>query len=424
MHKKNIIILTGVHPNKVSGKTVTDLKNLLKDKGHKICILTNASLREELDDVISVKSRLTVFRQKIESRVKPLFIGEKKYDKNYYMFSQNSHKQSSKSNVILKNLPFKPDAFIYIFPHSFLNERDLYEINKITEAPIYRYMADMAELTGGCHYAWDCDGYLKSCGNCPGLYSDNPKDETYDNLKFKKEYIDKAEIYAIAASEWQMQQLLKSTLYQYKKTYKILLPTDERIFFNQNKKESRIALRLPLDKKIIFFGAVNTAEKRKGAKELLKALHYLNEILPIDKKNEIHLVIAGKTDDTFTDHLLFNFTILGYLNYKDLATAYSAADVFICPSIEDSGPTMINQSLMCSTPVVCFIMGVALDLVDHYNTGYKAELGNSFDFANGINYIINLSKLELENMQQSCYNKAKKLSSNDAFYFNFSKILN
>ena len=44
---KKIVILTGVHPNKVSGKLITDLKNLLKDKGHEVVVVTNSYLREE-----------------------------------------------------------------------------------------------------------------------------------------------------------------------------------------------------------------------------------------------------------------------------------------------------------------------------------------------------------------------------------------
>lgn len=423
MNKKNIVILTAVHPYKASGRSVTDLKNLLKAKGHNVVIVTNAYLREELDDVISVKSLFTVLQNKVSAKITSIITKKKKEDSNYYMFDQNSHKKKCNTTVILKRLPFKPDAFIYLFQQGFLNEEALYELNKSTGAPIYRYMADMAELTGGCHYAWDCEGYIKSCGNCPGLYSDNPNDVTYHNLKFKKKFIDKSEIYPIAASEWQMQQLLKSTLYRDIKKHKILLPTDENIFFNNGRDESRIALGLPLDKKIIFFGAVSTVEKRKGAKELLAALNFLNELLPAEKRNKIHLAIAGKVDSTFTDKLLFTSSILGFLEYKNLAKAYSACDVFVCPSIEDSGPTMINQSLMCGTPVVSFTMGVALDLVENFKTGYRARLGDSYDFATGIKDILALSESEIKAVKNNCYLKARSLSSKNTFYSNLMEIL-
>ena len=422
---KKIILLTAVHPYKASGRSVTDLKNILKEKGHSVVIITNAFLSEKIDDVISVKSLFTVLVQKISRKIKSkLKIGNIELDSNYYMFDYKSHKTRFDITKILKKLPFKPDAFIYLFQHEFLNDEALFELNKSTGAPIYRYMADMAELTGGCHYAWDCEGYTKNCGNCPGLYSDNPRDETYENLKFKKNFIEKTEIYPIAASEWQMQQLLKSTLYKGVKKYKILLPIDENIFYPQDKIAARNALGLPLDKKIIFFGAVNTLEKRKGAKELMSALESLKKFYSLEKSKEIHLAIAGHADSTFIDQLYFSSTILGYLDYENLAKAYNAADVFVCPSIEDSGPTMMNQSLMCGTPTVSFTMGVALDLVINFETGYRAELGNSSDLAGGINYILTLSENKKENMKNNCYALAKKMCCKNSFYLNFSEILN
>lgn len=417
MRKKNIVFLTAVHPYRVSGRSVTDLKNILKDNGHNVVIVTNAYLDEELEDVISVKSVFTVLLHKVSRKIKSILQKKNKdVDSNYYMFDYKRYTRKYNTTKLLKKLPFKPDAFIYIFQHDFLNEEALFELNKNTGAPIYRFMADMAELTGGCHYAWNCEGYMKSCGNCPGLYSDNPRDETYNNLKFKQKFIDKAAIYPIAASEWQMQQLLKSTIYKNIKKYKILLPIDENVFCSQQKTDARKVLGLPLDKKIVFFGAVNTIEKRKGAKELLIALKFLKELMPIEKSDDIHLAIAGNVDSTFIDQLFFTSTSLGYLDYENLARAYNAADVFVCPSIEDSGPTMINQSLMCGTPVVSFAMGVALDLVIDYKTGYKAELGNSADLAKGISEIL---ELELKN---ECLQLAKLINGREKIYEGLNKM--
>lgn len=411
MHKKNIILLTGVHPNKVSGKTVTDLKNLFKEKGHNVCIITNAYLREELEDVISVKSIFTALKNKIELKLKSSFDAKKSCNKDYYMFSQNSHKQKSKSNLILKNLPFQPDVFIYIFPHHFLNEKDLNELNKSTGAPIYRYMADMAELTGGCHYAWDCEGYIKSCGNCPGLYSDKPEDMTYVNLKFKQYYINKTNVTLVAGSGWQMEQSNKSTLYSLKPRYKVLSPTNENLFRQGNKIEVRNGLNLPTDKKIIFFGSVNNSEKRKGGKELIEALVFLANTISDKERSNIHLLIAGNKPDARISELGFSITNLGYVDYLVLAKVYQASDVFVCPSIEDSGPSMINQSIMSGTPVVSFLMGVALDLVINGQTGYAAELKNSKDLAYGLKIILDLSKVEQIEYSNNCRSLAYKLCS-------------
>jgi glycosyltransferase involved in cell wall biosynthesis len=423
MNKKNIVILTAVHPYKASGRSVTDLKNVLKAKGHKVVIVTNDYLREELEDVISVKSLFTVLQHKVSSKIISIIGKEKSKDSNYYMYDQNSHKRKFDTAIILKKLPFKPDVFIYLFQQDFLNEEALYDLNKSTGAPIYRYMADMAELTGGCHYAWDCEGYMKSCGSCPGLYSDNPKDETYENLNFKKAYINKTNVTVVAGSAWQMGQAAKSTLYGAKPRYKILSSTDENLFNQGNKIEVRKELNLPTDKKIIFFGAVNNSEKRKGGKELVEALVFLNNSISDTEKNNIHLLIAGNKPDSRIMELGFSITNLGYVNYAVLAKAYQASDVFVCPSIEDSGPSMINQSIMSGTPVVSFLMGVAIDLVINGQTGYAAELKNSKDLAHGLKTILDLNKGQQIEYSNSCRLLAYELCSYGVVAEKFSKLI-
>ena len=39
-------------------------------------------------------------------------------------------------------------------------------MSELYKAPVFLRMPDMSELTGGCHYVWDCKKYMKNCGNC------------------------------------------------------------------------------------------------------------------------------------------------------------------------------------------------------------------------------------------------------------------
>ncbi len=150
-----------------------------------------------------------------------------------------------------------------------------------------------------------------------------------------------------------------------------------------------------MDKKVIFFGAVGLSEVRKGMHFLIESLHKLKELISrseSDLGDKILLLIAGRGFDAIVGALPFESHYLGYLdNSYGIATAYQSSDVFLCPSIEDSGPMMINQSIMCGTPVVSFEMGVSLDLVITGETGYRARLKDSGDLAQGIFNILNLS---------------------------------
>ena len=59
------------------------------------------------------------------------------------------------------------------------------------------------------------------------------------------------------------------------------------------------------------------------------------------------------------------------------------SDVFLSPSIQDAGPMMLNQALMCGTPAVAFNIGVAYDIIND-KTGYLAKYRDSEDFCKGI----------------------------------------
>jgi glycosyltransferase involved in cell wall biosynthesis len=53
-----------------------------------------------------------------------------------------------------------------------------------------------------------------------------------------------------------------------------------------------------------------------------------------------------------------------------LALLYSAADVFVAPSIQDNLPNVVMEALACGTPTVAFDLGGMPDLIDHRQNGY------------------------------------------------------
>jgi len=286
-------------------------------------------------------------------------------------------------------------------------------------------MYDMAPFTGGCHYAWDCVRYQKECGCCPGLYSSDEYDASYKNLMFKKQYISKTEIEIISASEWQHRQARSSSLFGEKKIHKILLSVDPLIFNFGKKHETRIKLGLPQDKKIIFFGSVYMGHRRKGMKYLLDSLKIIKEkSAGTSIENKIMLLIAGRQIEGMADLLPFPYRYLGFVdNNYGIASAFQAADIFLCPSIEDSGPSMINQSLMCGTPVVSFEMGVSLDLVIRGSTGYMARLADCYDLAQGVMNVLSLDEFAAERYSANCRELALKLCAPDVQMREIEKVI-
>lgn len=420
----NILILNTHNPLKASGIVALDLFHQLKEKNHAVKLLVNNHDNDYPEGIISLESPLAARRklmqEKIEWRLNKLkqFFKLKdkiKTDPNYFFSQLDEKKQIYKTRRILEAAGMKPDMIIILFAKGFINSKNIYELQKGTGAKIFWLMFDMAPFTGGCHYAWECKRYQMNCGNCPGLYSSDPLDISHKNLLIKKEFLDRVNIHVMAGSEWQYQQASMSTVFKNKPIHKILLPINPSVFKPVDKVKLRSDLKVKPNKKVIFFGAVGLSEKRKGIQFLIESLKKLKELISksdSDLGDKILLLIAGRGFDAINGSLPFESQYLGYLdNNYGIASAFQAADVFLCPSIEDSGPMMINQSIMSGTPVVSFEMGVSLDLVISGETGYRAKLKDSSDMAQGIYDILNLSASDYNRLSIRCRNLGLKSCS-------------
>lgn len=403
-----ILIISNQNPFKVSGIIALYLYQGFKDKNHDTKLLIKDYVKHDNKEIIALETLSGELIRRIYNKIKKFrnkatkLINRKiKRDPNYYMLDLDETVEYFKTEAIIKKINFQPDVIIYLFPVKFLNAKNLYELNQITGAPIYWYMPDMVPFTGGCHYAWDCNGYKNICGNCPGIYSNDANDITFKNLKFKEKYFEKTNLKIVAGSEFAYNQAKSSTLFKNKSISKILGSVDHDIFAHVAKTEGKKKYNIPNNKKVIFFGATTIIEKRKGMKYLVDSLNILkqNNKIPYD----ILLLVAGNNFDKLENLLPFETRYLGLLeNNEQLASAFQAADVFVCPSIEDSGPMMINDAIMCGTPVVSFEMGVAFDLIINGKTGYMAKLYDSNALAEGIEKILNLDPVEYDSMTENC----------------------
>ncbi|HKK43366.1 MAG TPA: glycosyltransferase [Bacteroidales bacterium] len=431
----NILLLNTHNPFKASGVVALDLLKQFRQTKHNVKLLVNSWDAEYPDDIISLETSnaalLKSIKEKIEWRInliKRVFKIKNKVrtDPDYPFFHVNEKKRIYRTKRILRAAGENPDIIIVLFAKGFINTRNIFEMNRMTGARIYWLMYDMAPFTGGCHYAWQCTGYQHECGQCPGLYSSDPHDPSYFNLKYKKKYTGMTDLELLAGSEWQFRQASASTLFKNKVVHKLLLPVNSDIFKPVDKAALREKLGLPVDRKIIFFGAVGLSENRKGMRYLIDSLQKLKEIT--DREDcgmgeEILLLIAGRNADRLTGMLPFESHYMGFLdNSEGIASAYQVADIFLCPSIEDSGPMMINQSVMAGTPVVSFEMGVSLDLVINGETGYRAGIMDINDMAMGLHSLLNLDRDSYSELSSACRAMALNKYSFDSWMNQFIKI--
>jgi glycosyltransferase involved in cell wall biosynthesis len=97
----------------------------------------------------------------------------------------------------------------------------------------------------------------------------------------------------------------------------------------------------------------------------------------------VQLFVIGNKNES-----LNNFkNIIQYGKVNDerlLSSIYSAADVFVLPSLMDNLPNTVLESLLCGTPVIGFPIGGIPDMVMHKKNGLIADAVSLDTLANAI----------------------------------------
>lgn len=372
-----------------AGKYAVDFNSLLCQQGYTsyLVVKDSKSKNEKVIQYFPYKfERLWArFKRKFERRR----ISKIEFDYDYYFYDKFQNITTVSAAHILALLPQKPDIIFIHWVTDFINAEVINQLYELTKAKVYWVMIDNSPLTGGCHYPWQCTGFQTDCSNCPAILNINFRSIASNNLAFKKKYLS-SNISLIASSESDYQRAIKSSTF--KNVIKWIGVVDETKFTVANKSQAKSVFCLAPNQKVVFCGASSLKEKRKG-------MHLLIEVA---KQLVVHNVIFLVAGSSITIKEIINVKLLGELNEEQLIKAYQAADLFICPSLEDSGPMMINQSMMCGTPVVSFSTGVALDLVQNGQTGFIAEWNNSSSLAKAVIDILTLSYNDYQKMSENC----------------------
>lgn len=353
------------------------------------------------DNLIEIKrsnknKRMVDFKNKVT--------GKLKIYKGKYNFIDKQQYVDVEHNVIIQKLgDYFPNIIILHWISNFLRLETVYDLQKYYNAKVFWYQMDMAPMTGGCHYAWECEGYKTNCIYCSAMrwYNNN---EPSNYLFYKKRYVDLMSITPLVGGSFVRKQVESSYIFQKQKSEKVIIGINHNIFKPLEDEKLRIEYDLQnTNKRILFFALYDLKNERKGFKYLLEALMLLDKKYP-NLKNEILLLTAGHiNNDILSKNTSFEIRHIGYLNTQEkLSQAYQLADVFISSSIEDSGPMMVMEAILSGVPVVSFDLGIAQDIVRENETGYAATLKNIDSLVNKIYHISTISNKELLQMKINC----------------------
>ena len=232
--------------------------------------------------------------------------------------------------------------------------------------PIVWTLHDMRPLTGGCHFSAGCEEFTRDCAPCLQLRRD-PHRTASRSLADQRAVV--ADISVVAPSRWLADCARRSSMFAGNRVEVIPYGINTAEFFPMPRAEAREQLGLPAECPLILFGADVASDRRKGAAELVAAVHRV----PGSPK----LMCFGKLKGRFAE-LGDRVIPLGYLrSASELRAAYSAANVFALPSLEDNLPNTLIEALACGTPVAAFDVGGIPDILADGVNGRLAAAGDT-----------------------------------------------
>jgi glycosyltransferase involved in cell wall biosynthesis len=279
-------------------------------------------------------------------------------------------------------------------------------LKSLSKRPIVWTLHDSWAFTGGCHVPFECVRYVERCGKCPILGSKTDYDLSRSVWRRKERMLKELDITIVTPSRWMGECARKSSLLKNMRIEVIPNGLDIETYKPLDQEFCREALSLPKDKKIILFGAMySTSDKNKGFDYLVSALRL---IAKTSHKNDVTAVVLGASAPEEKLDFGLDVRFLGYLHDDtSMAIAYSAADVFVAPSIQENLSNMVLEAMACGVPCVAFDIGGMPDMIEHKRTGYLVQPYEAEDLEKGILWVIGNNERRRE-LSGFCRHKAEE----------------
>lgn len=372
-----------------TGRIATDIHHILLEQGHESYIAYGRGQAMNCENAIRIGSKFDNYAHVALTRLSDKHgFGSKKATKDF----------------IKKIVEINPDVIHLHNIHGYyINMELLFDYLKKVDKPVIWTLHDCWAFTGHCtHFDFiQCEKWKTGCHLCPQK-SEYPSSFLLDHSKMN--YTKKKEIFTgvknltiITPSKWLANLVKESYLNQY--PVKVINNgIDLEIFRNR---DSDFRERHKLNNIFVILGVANIWEQKKG-------LDYFIELSKKIQTNEA-IVLVGLTESQKRKCPNNIVGINRTNNIKELAEIYSASDVFVNPTLEDTFPTTNLEALACGTPVITFNTGGSIESIDE-SCGIVVEKGNILELSNAIK-LIKRTKNSIEN----CLTRSKKYEKREKY---------
>lgn len=332
-------------------------------------------ISEHISDLIlkeGWESYIAYGREAKESKSNSFRIGTEKdlmiHGLSTRLFDNHGFASAAATENLIKSLEdIKPELIHLHHLHGyFINVELLFDYLKKTEVPVIWTFHDCWSFTGHCtHYEYvGCEKWKRQCYSCPQK-NEYPGsfliDRSFKNYNLKKSIFNgHPKLTIVTVSQWLGEQVKQSFLSGYKVEV-ISNGIDLEVF---KPRPSSVKHKYGLQGRFLILGVAGNWEARKGLKDFLELRNHLS--------SDFDIVLVGLSAQLKKE---IGDKIIGIEkteNQIELAELYSAADVFVNPTLEDSFPTTNIEALACGTPIITYRTGGSVEAV-HERTGYIVE---------------------------------------------------
>ncbi|MEY2751992.1 MAG: hypothetical protein RLZZ550_1963 [Verrucomicrobiota bacterium] len=320
------------------------------------------------------------------------------------------------SAPIVRDARARAERWDWVLVHwsgAFVRPEAVQEIAAALGARVALWQVDMAHATGGCHSNLGCERYRTGCGACPLIGSADPADVSSAQAARRARLWRQLDAVVLAPSGWSARQAADSFILRDLPRRTFPIPLDlAALRPSADAAAARRSLGLPAEGRIALVRALDPGLTYKGFGLFLAALRRLDS-----EGVALHVAAIGERGHVPGGFRHVGVTELGpRRGDAELALAYQAADFFVSPSTNETGPMMAGEAMACGRPLVAYPIGIAPDLVEDGRNGTLVQpVGDVAALADALRDYARMPAAELADRQRAAADSAGRIFS--AGYF-------
>lgn len=327
-----------------TGRITTEIYHALEEQGHSCLIVHGRGIAPPEIRTLKIGSRINIGIHCALTRLT---------DRN------GAYSRFVTKKLVRQIKQYNPDIIHLHNIHGYyINIEVLFNYLREADKPVIWTLHDCWAFTGHCsHFDFvGCDKWKYGCGKCPQK-KEYPSSVLFDHsrinyLKKKKWFTSISNMTLVTPSKWLAEQVESSFLKQYPVKVihngidlNVLKPTPDTFRKNHG-----------LTDKFIILGVASVWNERKGLSDFIELSKRLD--------NSHQIVLVGLYPEQLKKIPSNILGIIGTSNIEELAGIYTAADVFINTSVEETMGLVTVEALACGTPAIVYDATAVPEMVD------------------------------------------------------------